>query len=177
MDEPGAQIHAEHPYATPAGQRDPLRRFRGRLAAPVTLWTTGTGRGRAGLTVASTLVVDGAPACVVGMVDPDSDLADAIEQTGTFAVQLLGDRHRVLADRFGGLAPAPGGLFAQQDWTDTEWGPVLAAGTSWLGCRYEGAAEVGWSRRIDATVQQVTLADDEPILVYRRGRYLTVGAP
>jgi len=172
--EPGGQIHAEHPYSTPAGARDPLRRFRGRLVASVTLWTAGTGRARAGLTVASTLVVDGDPARLVGMIDPESDLAEAIDESGCFVVQLLTDRHRVLADRFAGLAPAPGGVFAQQEWTDTEWGPVLAAGTSWLGCRYDGDAAMGWSRRIDATVRHVSLGDDEPTLLYRRGRYHTL---
>ncbi|HEY3506779.1 MAG TPA: flavin reductase family protein [Actinocatenispora sp.] len=171
MTGPGAEIHGEHPYAEPVEHRAPVRRLRGRLTAPVTLWTAGTGRDRAGLTVASVLVVDGDPGAVVGMIDPDSDLADAIDEYGTFAVTPLGWDDRLLADRFGGLAPAPGGLFAQDPWTDTDWGPVPAGAGTWLGCRASGTAQVGWSRRVDAVVEHLTLGDDIPALAYRRGRY------
>ncbi|MGA8115779.1 MAG: flavin reductase family protein [Actinocatenispora sp.] len=169
--EPGAEIHEEHPFVPPPADRDAVRRFRGRLAAPVTLWAAGTGRARAGLTVASVLVVEGEPGHVVGMVDPDSDLADAVEQVGRFTVQLLGPDQQRLADQFGGVMPAPGGLFAQDDWTDTEWGPVLRDGAGWLGCRLDGTAEVGWSSRVDATIERVVLAADRSALAYLRGRY------
>lgn len=33
-------IHPEHPFATPAGAREPLRRLRGRLPSAVSVWTT-----------------------------------------------------------------------------------------------------------------------------------------
>ncbi len=35
--EPGARIHHTDPFAAPAEDRSPVRRLRGRLAAPVTL--------------------------------------------------------------------------------------------------------------------------------------------
>lgn len=167
----GAEIHGENPYVAPAELRDPVRRLRGRLTAPVTLWTAGSGAGRAGLTVASVLVVAGEPGVVVGMLDPDSDLADAIEEYGRFAVTPLGWGQRLLADRFGLLAPAPGGLFAQEPWTDTDWGPVPAGAGTWLGCRVTGTAGAGWSRRVDGEIEHLELGDDEPALAYRRGRY------
>ena len=44
-------IHSSHPFAD--GERDEVRRLRGRLGGAVTLWTTGEGRSRAGLTVTS----------------------------------------------------------------------------------------------------------------------------
>jgi len=137
----------------------------------VTLWTAATGGRRYGLTVSSTLVVDGRPARVVGMVDPDSDLRDAIEDSGRFAVTALAWSHRQLADRFAGQLPAPGGLFAQDDWVESEWGPVPAGALGWLGCRLEAAAPLGWSQQVTGTVQQVTLGEDGPGLLHRRGRY------
>jgi 3-hydroxy-9,10-secoandrosta-1,3,5(10)-triene-9,17-dione monooxygenase reductase component len=167
----GGEIHAEHPFAAPPGDRDPLRRLRGRLAAPVTLWTAVDGGRRYGLTVSSTLVVAGEPARVVGMVDPESDLWDAVESAGRFAVSLLAYGHQQLADRFAGLLPAPGGLFAQDDWAESEWGPVPAGALGWLGCRLEAAAPLGWSRQVTGTVEHVALGEDAPGLLHQRGRY------
>src|SRR5690348_17299034 len=100
-------IHITDPFATPEEGRSPVRRLRGRLPAPVTLWTA---PGPAGLTVSSTLVADGTPGRVLGLVDEESELWAAVEAAGVFAVVPLAPRHRQLADRFAGLMPAPGGL-------------------------------------------------------------------
>ena len=46
-------IHPDHPFQSPPEQRDPVRRWRGRLGGTVSLWTSGVGTGptgRAGLT-------------------------------------------------------------------------------------------------------------------------------
>ncbi len=118
-------IHTTHPFADP--EPDPARRLRGRLGGSATLWTAGRDSGRAGLTLTSVLVVLGQPARVLGLVDPDSDLADAVASTGAAVVQLLAWTDRDLAEGFAGTAPAPGGVFAQAEFVDTEWGPRLAA--------------------------------------------------
>ena len=81
-------IHTEHPFATPEGDRDPLRRLRGRMAAPVTVWTTGTGAGRHGLTISSVVVAEGEPAHVLGLVDEDTDFWTSAPET--VVVNLLG---------------------------------------------------------------------------------------
>jgi hypothetical protein len=44
------------PFAVPPERRSPARRLRGRLVAPVTVWTAGHPPGGAGLTVSSVLV-------------------------------------------------------------------------------------------------------------------------
>ena len=67
-------IHHCDPFATPEGQRSPVRRLRGRLAAPVTLWTA---PGPAGLTVSSMLVAGGEPGRVLGLIDEESELWSA----------------------------------------------------------------------------------------------------
>ena len=61
---------------------------------------------------------------LLALVDPDSDLADRVRETGTAVVQLLEWPHRDLAEAFAGLAPAPGGMFTLGSWDDTEWGPL-----------------------------------------------------
>ncbi|HSX68939.1 flavin reductase family protein [Nocardioides sp.] len=162
-------IHSSHPFAMP---EDAARRFRGRLGGTVSLWTSGAGPARAGLTVSSLMVATGDPAYVVGLVDPDSELFDALETTGRGVVQLLQWRHRELADMFAGVTPAPGGPFRQAAFEETEWGPRLADATSWVGVAVESATELGWSMQVTCRIEHVVLGDEPEPLVHRRGRYV-----
>lgn len=120
-------IHSTDPFATPEEQRLPLRRLRGRLAAPVTLWTADGPAGPAGLTVSSVLVADGEPGRILGLVDDESQLWEAVREVRRFAVCVLGPGDRRLADQFAGLLPAPGGPFRGYEWIQTPYGPVPAA--------------------------------------------------
>ncbi len=169
-------IHAEHPFSSPEPDRDPVRRLRGRLGGAVSLWTCGDeAGGRAGLTVSSLVVAPGDPGLVLGLLDPDSDLVDVLQRTGTAVVQLLHWAHRDLADAFAGVAPAPGGPFRLASWEATAWGPLLVGVTAWAGVRFEGApTAVGWSTLVTCRVEHVGLLEEgagaEP-LVHRRGRY------
>lgn len=170
--EPGAQIHGTDPFAAPDDARSPVRRLRGRLAAAVTLWTA---PGPVGLTVSSTVVVDGEPGRLIGLIDDESDLWSAARATGRFAVTPLGTAHRQLADRFAGLLPAPGGLFKGYEWTDTPYGPVPADVATWAGCRVDTAREFGWALLVEATIETVELGADAAPLVHFRGRYRDLG--
>lgn len=165
-------IHSTDPFATPEGEKSAVRRLRGRLAAPVTLWTTA---GPAGLTVSSTLVADGDPGRVLGLIDDESDFWDAAERGGRFAVVALTPADRQLADRFAGLMPAPGGLFAGDDWTDTDYGPVPAGTQTWAGCRLESSRVVGWALLVEAVIETVEAGPSADPLIHYRGRYHTLG--
>lgn len=163
-------IHDTHPFADP--EPDPVRRLRGRVGGVVSLWTAGQGRSRAGLTVASFLVVAGEPARMVGLVDPDSDLRDEVERSGRAVVSLLQWPDRDLAEMFAGLTPAPGGVFAQAAFAPTPWGPRLQRADTWAGLVLESVVEVGWSAQVTGTIQHVEVGEDAAPLVHRRGRYL-----
>ena len=166
-------IHSEHPFTEPEGERDPVRRLRGRLGGAVSLWTTGGGADRAGLTVSSLMVAPGEPARVLGLVDPDSDLFDAVQVTGTVVVALLAWQHRDLADAFAGVAPAPGGPFRAGRWHESEWGPVLEGVSAWAGLRVLGSdQEVGWSVLVQGVVEHIEVGAESAPLVHRRGRYV-----
>ena len=166
-------IHSSHPFADPESERDGVRRLRGRLGGAVTLWTAGAGPERAGLTVSSVMVAAGDPAHLLALVDPDSDLAEAVVDTGRAVVQVLEWRHRDLAEAFAGLAPAPGGVFRMGSWTQTPWGPRLAGASAWAGVRLvPDPAGVGWSLLLDTVVEQVAVGEEEQPLVHRRGRYV-----
>lgn len=176
-------IHASDPFATPDEAKSPVRRLRGRLPAAVTLWTAYDRDHRpAGLTVSSTLVVDGAPGRVLGILDDESTLWEALAQTRHFAVTVLRKDDRQLADTFAGLLPAPGGAFRDREWLETSYGPILAGSREWAGCRLDDARPLGFGLLAEATIERVVL-DHEPAeqgkgpagesapLVHYRGRY------
>jgi flavin reductase (DIM6/NTAB) family NADH-FMN oxidoreductase RutF len=165
-------IHSEHPFLE---EDDPVRRFRGRVGGAVSLWTAGDETSRSGLTVSSFLVVNGAPACLVGALDPDSDLAATLTGTGRGVVQLLAWADHDLADAFGGVAPAPGGPFRLGTWEQTGHGPALAGRTRAL-VHVVRTEEVGWSLLVVAAVDRIELSEEDDALEHRRGRYRRTGS-
>ena len=168
-------IHSDHPFLPPEHERSPVRRLRGRMPAPVTVWTS-AGAVRAGWTVSSLMIADGDPPQLLGLLDEDSDLADLLLSTRTVAVSLLGWEHRGMADAFAGTAPAPGGPFRMGSWDDTDWGPVLTDGPGWIGARLlPGAPDhAGWGLLIRAAIEHAEVSDasQAPVLAHLRGRYL-----
>lgn len=171
-------IHRDHPFAEPEGGRDPVRRLRGRLGGQVSLWTAGAGRGRVGLTVSSVLAEPGDPGFVIGLIDPESSLADHLRGPGEprAVVSLLEWRHRDLAEQFAGLMPAPGGPFAAASWLDTGAGPRLADAPSWARVVVADVREIGWRLAVTCWVEAAEVGVEDDPLVHRRGRYLRLGS-
>ena len=170
-------IHRDNPFL--GGERDPVRQFRGRMIAPVSIWAATASERRAGWTVSSFLVADGAPAVLVGMLDEDSDLAATLSASPRFTVNLLGWQHRSLAEAFAGLSPAPGGVFRLGSWTETDWGPTLDGAPGWLGARLldDIGEHAGWALLVHAEIEHVEIgveAAAEPLLAHFRGRYLPI---
>jgi flavin reductase (DIM6/NTAB) family NADH-FMN oxidoreductase RutF len=164
-------IHAEHPFRDPAP--DPARQLRGRLGGVVTLWTSG-GTRPGGLTVSSVMVAVGEPPAVLALLDPDSDLYAALTDTGRAVLHVLRWSHRGLADVFAGLAPAPGGPFAQAAFEDTAWGPRIADVSTWAGLRLTDTRTVGFSALVTCVPEHLVIGEETEPLVHRRGRYRRV---
>ncbi|HEX5917469.1 MAG TPA: flavin reductase [Nocardioides sp.] len=165
-------IHSGHPFPTPD---DPVRRLRGRLGGTVSLWTAADDAERAGLTVTSWLVAGGEPGRVLALLDPDADLTELLVETGRGVVQLLSWSDRGLADAFAGTAPAPGGPWRMAEWVESGHGPRLAHAATWALVGVETSVEVGWSRLVTCTLEEVVVGDDPELLVHRRGRYVPPG--
>lgn len=165
-------IHSGHPFAETFSE--PERRFRGRLAARVSLWTSGEGSDRAGLTVSSQLVAMGDPWRVVAVLNPDSELAESLQSTQRAAISLLQPDQRALSDAFAG-GPAPGGPFRLADWEQTEWGPVPLGQPAWAGVRLESAVELGWQLLVTCTLDHLVINDEDDPLVNHRGRLRSLG--
>jgi flavin reductase (DIM6/NTAB) family NADH-FMN oxidoreductase RutF len=118
-------------------------------------------------------VAEGEPGNVLGVLDAESELYEAVRASGRFTVQLLRDGDDQLSERFAGLLPAPGGLFADGGWDRTEFGPVRRGLTTWAGCALTEARPFGWGLLVEATLVRVALGEDAvaPLIRYR-GRYL-----
>jgi 3-hydroxy-9,10-secoandrosta-1,3,5(10)-triene-9,17-dione monooxygenase reductase component len=164
-------VHEDHPFDTPADQRDPARRFRGRLAAPVTIVTAGAGEHRTGLTVSSLVVAEGDPSRIYFLLGSTTDLFYGLEETGKFVVHVLEAEDQAISDIFAGLRPSPGGRFSGLNVEQTEWGPVLSDIGTRAYCTYEGGDEETFFIVAEGKVDKLELSDIGNPLVYFRGRY------
>jgi 3-hydroxy-9,10-secoandrosta-1,3,5(10)-triene-9,17-dione monooxygenase reductase component len=160
------------PFAAPPEERDPGRRLRGRLAAPVTVWCAWHGDRPVGLTVSSVMTVEGDPPSIAGLVGPLTDLWEAVEETGRFVVHVL-DRDQVrLADQFAGRYPAD--PFDGVAFTPTPWGPVIDAAPTRACCLLNEGREVGFFVLVTAQAQEICIGAEADPLVNYRGEYFTL---
>ena len=167
-------IHSDHPFAPDPADRDETRRFRGRLASPVTIVTAGTKDEPHGLTVSSLIVIEGDRPQLQAVIGPTTDLWYAIEETRRFVVHVCLEGHGPRSDVFAGLRPSPGGPFAAVETEASDWGPVIADIGDRAYCRAISLNEVGYSGLVDAEVEEFELTEMTSPLVYFRGRYRTI---
>jgi len=165
------EIHEDvHPFVTPAEDRDPVRQFRGRVAAPVTVITGGDADDRTGMTVSSIMVSEGDPGKVHFLAAPTADLSEVVARTGRFVVHILEAEHRAMSETFAERRPSPGGLFAGVDFEESEWGPVLVDVPNRAYCSAATSIAQGYSLLITADIDRIeTAALDDPLVYYRGG--------
>lgn len=175
MGHNGQMTSPGNPFLPPIGEREPLRRFRGRLAAPVTIVTAGSGPRRAGLTVSSLFVIEGEPGRIHLVIGPVTDLWDVVEETGRCVVHIARTRHQAVADVFAGLRPSPGGPFAGSETAESEWGPVIIDMPDRAYCRVVSMSEVGWSGIVETEVDAIDLSEVMEPLIHHRGGYRALG--
>jgi 3-hydroxy-9,10-secoandrosta-1,3,5(10)-triene-9,17-dione monooxygenase reductase component len=168
------RVGGRAPFAVPPERRDPARRLRGRLVAPVTVWTAGRPPGGAGLTVSSVLVAEGRPARLLGLVDPTSAFWEAARETGGFVVHVLAAADRALAERFSEVRPPIRGPFERLEVAGSPWGPVLGGRRPRAACRLAGSAPVGQGELVEGVIERLELPDLDDPLAYLHGRYQSV---
>lgn len=167
-------IHSEHPFSIPTELRDPVRRLRGRLAAPVTILTAQVDR-PVGITVSSFFVVEGDVPRTAALVGPGSDFVEAAEESGVFVAHVLGQAHQTMADVFAGLRPSPGGMFVGSEVEETDWGPRFVDVPDWAGCRVEELRSLGDQLVLIGAIEGLSLSDLTNPLLYFRGAYRKLG--
>jgi 3-hydroxy-9,10-secoandrosta-1,3,5(10)-triene-9,17-dione monooxygenase reductase component len=169
------RIGGQAPFAVPPERRHPARRLRGRLVAPVTVWTAGRPPGGAGLTVSSVLVAEGDPARLLGLIDPTSALWEAVQASGVFVVHVLTATDQALAERFSEVRPPVRAPFERLEVAESPWGPVLGGRRTWAACRLTGSTPVGYGELVEGVIEQVELGEDDSPLAWLHGRYRSVG--
>lgn len=167
-------IHGDNPFVDDPDSRDPVRRFRGRLSAPVTIFTAGQADERTGLTVSSLIVIEGEPGRIEAVVGPTTDLWDLVEESGRFVVHICTAEHREMAQVFAGLRPSPGGVFAGLEMEQSEWGPVIETVGNRAFCTLENRREVGYSGVVTGRIDRVEPVNLTNPLVYFRGSFHTL---
>jgi 3-hydroxy-9,10-secoandrosta-1,3,5(10)-triene-9,17-dione monooxygenase reductase component len=173
-DQEPIRIGKQPPFAVPPQRRDPARRLRGRLVAPVTIWTAGHPTTGAGLTVSSVLVVEGQPARLLGLIDPTSAFWEAVQQTRAFVVHALATADRALAERFSEIRPPIRGQFDRLEVVESSWGPVLGGNRPRAACRLAGSSPVGYAELVQGVIEQLELHDLADPLAYLHGSYRSV---
>ena len=169
-------IHDEHPFVPPPEQRDPVRRLRGRLVAPVTIITAGNDPGTwTGLTVSSLVVAEGDPPLVYCLLGPATDLVERIAETDRFLVHVCEAEHRRIADVFAGSEPSPGGLFAGRQVTQTDHGPMLDGFRATAACSVVNGREESFNVLVTARIDGVSTDEVSDPLTYFRGGYRRLG--
>ena len=163
-------IHYENPFVDPPEERSQSRRLRGRLALPVTIWTSGTEAEPSGLTISSLVLAEGEPAVLSGLVAPTTDLYVSIQETRAFVVHVLRDEDARLAEIFAAARPHPGGPFSAVNTEQSAWGPVIASHGTRAFCRLSHVAEAGYQQLVTAEVERIDLDDLDDPAVYFRGR-------
>jgi 3-hydroxy-9,10-secoandrosta-1,3,5(10)-triene-9,17-dione monooxygenase reductase component len=173
----GASLRYGDPWAAAPEARDPVRRLRGRLVMPVTIWLAqppGGGAKPVGLTISSVLLAQGEPAMLAGLVSPDHQLGELLSAGGVgtaFVVHVLGAGHRRLAQHFAGEVPAPEEMLAV---SGSPHGPVLDAVTERLFCRTVSMKPLGWSLLVEAEVGLVEAGAPGRGLAWYHGSYRVV---
>ncbi len=121
--------------------------------------------------MSSVLIAEGRPDYLMGLLNDTTDLWEAIVQTNRFVVHLLPEDERVVAERFAGLRPSPGGLFVGLEVHDSEHGPALTAFPNRAYCTFEDAEGSGFQQLVRGRIDDVELSDLERPLVHFRGRF------
>jgi flavin reductase (DIM6/NTAB) family NADH-FMN oxidoreductase RutF len=171
----GFQRIGSDPFQLPVDQRDHVRRLRGRLPGPVTVWTAyEEAELRTGLTVSSVLIAEGEPPSVLGLIAPDSAFWDALRASKRFVVHVLDRAQTRIADQF--ALKYPGDPFEGLSVARSDHGPVLSEVSTRARATLMGNIDAGYYLLIRGSIDDVEL-DPNPTapLIHYRGRYFTTG--
>jgi 3-hydroxy-9,10-secoandrosta-1,3,5(10)-triene-9,17-dione monooxygenase reductase component len=163
------------PLWVPEDAKDPVRRLRGQLAAPVSVWTTYAPDGSGvGITVSSVLIAEDHTPSIMGLIAPLSDFWDAVQASKRFVIHVLSADQVRIADQF--ALRYPGDAFEGLSTSMSDHGPILDDVPTWAKCSLTARLEAGWSLLLKGSLEDINAAATPPLpLVHYRGRYLTIG--
>ncbi len=137
--------------------RDEYKQAMRRLATTVAIITSGSGDTVAGIAATAVMSVTADPPTLAVAINRAASIAPVIGDHGSFAVNLLSDRHRDLVAIFGG-AKTGRARFDHGDWSfDDARAPLLCDAAASLICTVGGSLEVGTHTVFVGTVGAVVV--------------------
>lgn len=137
------------------------------LAGGVTLITTGTGTERRGITATAVCSLSATPPSLIVCANKDTGTAQSINETGIFAVNVLGGRHTGLSMVFAGATGVSGeDRFLHGTWSQHSLGaPYLDDAIAVFVCETAQKISHGTHYAFIANVKDVILINEneEPI--------------
>jgi flavin reductase len=140
-----------------------------RFAAGVTVVAAVGNAGYLGITVSAFSLVSLDPPLALVCINASSQVLEAIQASGAFAVTILGGRQELLAETFAGRAPSPDpNLSDIPHHTLLTGAPILVGGLAWLDCRLEQAHTSGDHTIFVGRVVAAGVAEgqDDPLLYF-----------
>lgn len=151
----------------PASFRDAMRR----LAATVTIVTTGAGERRHGMTATAVTSLSMDPPSLLVCVNRGGALHALLAQSDRFCVNLLRCGQAALSDAFAGRMPAEE-RFRHGDWrADAHGIPYLADAQATIFCTKQDAIRQASHTILIGAVESVGAADEVSPLLYGNGGY------
>jgi len=134
---------AQRMTTSPAGgESAAFRQAMREFAAGVAIVACGAGEARSGATVTALTSLSLSPPTLLVCLSLDALTLKRLRETGAFSVNLLGDRHRALADRFANRGIRGADRFADGTWAPLFTGaPLLADALAAIDCRVEEIIE------------------------------------
>ncbi|AMM84943.1 flavin reductase family protein [Martelella sp. AD-3] len=163
-------MHDDQPFTR--AYRDAMARFAGH----VQVVTTAHDGALRGVTATACCSVSDAPPTVLACVNRLNAKNMVFLESGNFAVNTLGARHKPLADAFSGL----GGLSAQERFAKGAWdfggsgAPVLEDALASFDCRLVEAKEMSTHWILIGEVVRTQCGEDDEALMYYRRAYRTL---
>jgi flavin reductase (DIM6/NTAB) family NADH-FMN oxidoreductase RutF len=167
------------PASEPAGDKpvdpDEFRRAVGHFATGVTVATTRVGTFDHAMTASAFTSVSLEPVLVLVCVDKEARFRDAVLESGTWAVSILGAGGRRAADWFATKGrPLVGQLDRYPHHRGVTGAALLDGALAWLECRTHAVHDGGDHDIVVGQVVSVAEGDRDGVpLVYHRGRYGT----
>ena len=159
-----------------SGESAVFRQAMREFAAGVSIVACGAGEQRSGCTVTALTSLSLTPPTLLVCLSREAQTLKRLSETGAFSVNLLGARHRELADRFasriGERGPA---RFAVGHWTTLATGsPLLADALAAIDCRVEEIIERHTHAIVIGVVAAVRRGEAGPALAHWRSHYETL---
>jgi flavin reductase (DIM6/NTAB) family NADH-FMN oxidoreductase RutF len=150
--------------------RDTLRLW----ASGVSVVTTAGNDRRAGMTVSAFNSLSLEPPCILVCLLKTTTTAQLIQETGRFAISILGEDHAYISDRFAGRVP----LLDHEDRFDgvpfttaVTGSPILTEALAWLDCRVETTYDGNTHWIVIGQVLAAGSGESEAPLVYYDRNY------